>query len=262
MRLEVTSEHATKINDDFRKETLRIVDASKTAGIGLRLLGAVAFSIHCGKFGHLQQLLGRAFTDIDLASYSRCRGDIVKLMTSLGYQEDFMISRLYGSRRMLFHDQEKDRHCDVFLDRLEFSHDIPFEGRLEVDYPTVPLAELLLEKMQIVKLNEKDVIDTIMLLREHEVGDGDDETINARRISALCAQEWGLWRTVTGNLGRIVDLFSQYKQLTEEDFADIGRKVSALLKEIENEPKTLSWRLRSRVGERRKWYRDVDEIVR
>jgi hypothetical protein len=163
---------------------------------------------------------------------------------------------------MLFHDQEKDRHCDVFLDRLEFSHDIPFEGRLEVDYPTVPLAELLLEKMQIVKLNEKDVIDTIMLLREHEVGDGDDETINARRISVLCAQEWGLWRTVTGNLGRIVDLFSQYKQLTEEDFADIGRKVSALLKEIENEPKTLSWRLRSRVGERRKWYRDVDEIVR
>lgn len=246
----------------MKAEALRIVEASKSAKVVLRLLGALAFNIHCKRFGHLQHLLGRTFTDIDFASYGRYRDPVVKLITSLGYEEDFMVTRLYGGRRILFHYKVNGRSCDVFLDKLEFSHDIPFNQRLEADYPTVPLAELLLEKMQIVKLNEKDVIDTIMLLREHQVGDTDDETINAQRISFLCAQEWGLSRTVTGNLKRVVDLAAEYKQLTEEDLSDITRKVNRLLERIENEPKTLSWKLRSRIGESKKWYRDVDEYVR
>jgi len=251
-----------KIMSEFNEEALRIVETSKSAGIVLRVLGALAFNIHCKKFGHLQQLLGRTFTDMDFASYGRYRNAIVKLMTPLGYEEDFMVTRLYSRGRILFHHKVNARSCDVFLDKLEFSHDIPFNQRLEADYPTVPLAELLLEKMQIVKLNEKDVIDTIMLLREHRVGDGDDETINAQRISLLCAQEWGLWRTVTRNLKRIVDLAARYKQLTKEDLGDITRKVDSLLERIEDEPKTLAWKLRSRIGESKKWYRDVDEFVR
>jgi hypothetical protein len=251
-----------EIATEFKKEALRIVEACAPVGITVRLLGAVAFNIHCAKFGHLQQLLGRSFTDMDFASYGRHRDGIVKLITSLGYEEDFMVSRLYGTGRILFHDRLKRLHCDVFLDKLEFSHSIPLEGRLEVDYPTIPLAELLLEKMQIVKLNEKDVIDTIMLVREHELGAGDREMINVARISYLCAQEWGLWRTVTGNLKRVRSLAADYTKLTEEDVADVQHKTTILLEQIEKEPKTVGWRLRNRIGEKRKWYRDVDELIR
>jgi hypothetical protein len=248
--------------EQFKQDAIRIIEASSSSDVLLRLLGALAFSVHCPKFGYLQQQLGRSFTDIDFASYGRKRGKIVKLMTSLGYEEDFMVSRLYGSRRIVFHSKTSNRHCDVFLDKLEFSHDLPFEGRLEADYPTIPLAELLLEKMQIVKLNEKDVIDTIMLLREHQVGHGDEETINSDRISTLCAQDWGLWRTVTGNLKSVLEHASKYNQVSKDDMSDIASKVGKLLESINAAQKTMSWKLRARVGESRKWYREVDELVR
>jgi hypothetical protein len=248
--------------EQFKHDAIQIIEASSSSGVLLRLLGALAFSIHCTKFGYLQRELGRSFTDIDFASYGKIRGKIVKLMTSLGYEEDFMVSRLYGSGRIVFHSKTGDRHCDVFLDKLEFSHDLPFEGRLEADFPTIPLAELLLEKMQIVKLNEKDVIDTIMLLREHQIGPGDKETINSDRISTLCAQDWGLWRTVTGNLKLVLELASKYSQLTKDDMSDITSKVGKLLEYIDTSPKTTRWKLRARVGESRKWYREVDELVR
>jgi hypothetical protein len=248
--------------EQFKQDAIRIIEASGSANVLLRLLGALAFSIHCPKFGYLQQRLGRNFTDIDFASYGSKRGMIVKLMTSLGYDEDFMVSRLYGSRRIVFHSKSSDRHCDVFLDKLEFSHDLPFEGRLEADYPTIPLAELMLEKMQIVKLNEKDVIDTIMLLREHQIGEGDKETINSERISTLCAQDWGLWRTVTGNLKLVLEQASKYEQLSKGDMGDISSKIGKLLESIDAAPKTTRWKLRARVGESRKWYREVDELVR
>jgi hypothetical protein len=111
-----------------------------------------------------------------------------------------MVTRLFGEGRMLFHDPVYSRHIDIFLDKLDFSHILPLYGRLEVDSPTLPLAELLVEKMQIYQLNEKDVIDTIMLLREHPVGATDEETINAGVVSHLAANDWGLWRTLTDNL--------------------------------------------------------------
>lgn len=210
----------------------------------------------------MQEKLGRAFTDIDFASYAQQSSKISKLFLDLGYEEDFMVSRLFGKNRLLFHDNNNKRHCDVFLDRLEFCHDVPFEDRLEADQPTVPLAELLLEKMQIVRLNEKDVIDTIMLLREHQIGDGDKETINATRIAGLCAGDWGLWKTVTTNLQRVEEFSTNKEQLTDEDKADVESKIKSLQKRMEGESKTTRWKLRAKIGEKSKWYRDVEELSR
>jgi len=82
-----------------------------------------------------------------------------------------------------------------------------FLKRLEIDYPTISLADLLLEKMQIVKLNEKDILDTIVMLREHDVGEGDKETINSDRVSGLLSDDWGFYYTVTTNLGKIKSAF-------------------------------------------------------
>ena len=38
--------------------------------------------------------------------------------------------------------------------------------------PTLPLAELLLSKLQVVKINRKDVLDALVLLAEHPLGPG------------------------------------------------------------------------------------------
>jgi hypothetical protein len=149
---------------------------------------------------------------------------------------------------------------DIFYEKLDFCHVIRWDGRLEVDGPSIPLAELLLEKMQIVEINEKDVIDTIMLLLEHPLGDVDKETINIARVAQLCAADWGMWRTATMNLDKVRALAHGYEQLSKDEKAHVEQKVEAALERIESEPKSMAWRLRARVGDRVKWYKDVDEV--
>ena len=247
---------------DFIAEANRILDSAKNENVLLRLLGALAFHMHCPKFSYMQDMLGRTFTDIDFVSYRQQSPGISKLFVDLGYQYDVRVRALFGSRLVFYDVSGTNRHCDVFLDKLEFCHDIDFENRLEVDYPTIPLVELLLEKMQIVKLNEKDVIDTIMLLREHQVGGSDKETINADRLARLTGHDWGLWKTVTINLEKVRTAVQTNQKLSEEDRSDVDAKIAALRTRIDAEPKSRGWKMRAAIGEKRQWYRDVDELVR
>jgi hypothetical protein len=249
-------------HQDFLPEAHRIMDAAKTEGVLLRLLGALAFYIHCPKFSYMQEMLGRSFTDIDFASYRKESSRISKLFAELGYQNDPRVRVFFGSRLIFYDPSGTSRHCDVFLDKLEFCHDIIFQDRLELDDPTVPLVELLLEKMQIVKLNEKDIIDTMMLLREHAIGASDDDVINADYLAHLTARDWGLWKTLTINLEKVKDATQTLEKLSEEDKKDVVSKIAALRTRIDNEAKTRGWKIRAQIGEKRKWYRDVDELVR
>ncbi len=246
--------------EKFENELKRILEASAKAGLTLRVIGSLAFQMHCPSFGFLQQAMGRAYTDIDFAAYRSQVKEIKALMAGLGYVEDREVFIVSEGDRSIFNNPETGLHVDVFFDKLDFCHVISWNGRLEVDNPTIPLAEMVLEKMQIVKINEKDVIDTIMLLMEHDLGAVDKETINIERIAALCAQDWGLWRTTTMNLDKVRQLALGYPQLTDVQKKHIEKQVGATLKRIEREPKNLAWRLRARVGDRVKWYKDVDEV--
>jgi hypothetical protein len=253
-----------EIQEDFYTERTRILDAlsqPENKHMIMRLIGALAFRTHCPQYGYIQDSLGRVFTDIDFASYRAYFKDIVRVLPDLGYVEDKMVTRLFSEFRLLFHDPIFGRHIDIFFDKLDFSHVLPLKGRLEAETLTLPLAELLLEKMQIAQINEKDVIDTIMLLREHPIGDTDQETINSRIICNLLAGDWGFWRTVTGNLQLTADYLNNYKQLSDEDRQVVRTRIDDLLKRIEDTPKTSRWKLRARVGERIKWYKDVEELA-
>ncbi len=252
-----------EIQQEFYAERSRILEALRANDnqhVIMRLIGALAFRTHCQKYGYIQDALGRVFTDIDFATYSRFNKDVSRLMTDLGYEENKMVTQLFGEGRMLFHDPKFGRHIDVFIDKLDFCHVLPLAGRLEAERETLPLAELLLEKMQIVQLNEKDLIDTIMLLREHPIGETDEETINAGVISRLLANDWGYWRTVTGNLNLVHELTAKYPQLTDEDRRVVRERIDQLNKSIEAAPKTMRWKVRSSIGERVKWYKDVEEL--
>ena len=154
----------------FQEEALRVVKAGEDQGVHLRVIGALAFWHHCPEFGYIQEKLNRVYTDIDFAGYGKQDQAIRKLFVSIGYDEDIEINAFHAEGgRLIFNNPTNHIHVDVFMDKLDFCHPIPWKGRLEVDNPTIPLAELLLEKMQIVKINEKDIIDTIMLLLEHEI---------------------------------------------------------------------------------------------
>jgi len=246
--------------EKFENELKRILKASDNAAILLRVIGSLAFQMHCPEFGSLQAALGRAYTDIDFAAYSRQTKQIQELMASLGYTENREVFIASEGDRAIYENPTSGLHVDIFYEKLDFCHVIRWEGRLEVDSPTIPLTELLLEKMQIVKINEKDVIDTIMLLLEHPLGEQDHETINIRRAAELCAGDWGLWRTTTMNLDKVKQLTHSYAQLTFEQKAKVESQVNEILARLQQEPKPLAWRLRDRVGDRVKWYKEVDEV--
>jgi hypothetical protein len=244
----------------FEAEVHRILAGAAGAGVILRLLGSLAFQFHCPQFGSLQAKMGRAYTDIDFAGYNKQAKRVGEALARLGYQENREIFVVTEGTRAIFENGNNRLHVDVFYERLDFCHVIPWNGRLEADSPTIPLAELLLEKMQIVQINEKDIIDTIMLLLEHPLGTSDQETINMDRVAALCGADWGLWRTTTMNLEKVSRLAQGYPQLEPEQKVRVSDQVAQALARLEAEPKSIAWRLRSRVGDRVKWYKDVDEV--
>jgi hypothetical protein len=253
------------IIEDFYTERTRILDAlsaPENQHVVMRLIGALAFRTHCPQFGYIQDRLGRKFTDFDFASYPRFFKDIIRVLTELGYQEDKQVTQLFGDRRMIFHDPAFGRHIDVFFNALEFCHPISFVGRLEIEQYTLPLAELLLEKMQIVQINEKDLIDSIILLREHPLGETDLETINTTILTRTLSNDWGFWRTMTGNLKLLDEKLGQYTALTGEDRNIVHGRIGELLQQIETAPKSLRWKVRARIGEKVKWYKDVEELSR
>jgi hypothetical protein len=246
--------------DKFENELKRILEASDNAGILLRVIGSLAFQMHCPKYGYLQAAMGRAYTDIDFGAYKKQTKQIQALMAGLGYVDNREVFIASEGERAIFDKPEVGLHVDVFFEKLDFCHAIYWKDRLEVDSPTIPLAELLLEKMQIVQINEKDVIDTIMLLLEHPLGDLDKETINVKLVAELCAKEWGLWRTTTMNLDKVKQLAQHYSQLDDSQKTQVTSQVDKILARLNDEPKPLAWRIRDRVGDRVKWYKDVDEV--
>jgi len=164
-----------------------------------------------------------------------------------------------GNERLLFHDLPHGRQVDVFVGSFRMCHVIPLTERLSPEHRTVPLAELMLTKLQIVELNEKDVRDTLLLFHGHDVADHDRDTVNSRRIAELCANDWGLWRTITHNLQRCRELIGGY-DLLDADRQRICDRLGAVLERIEAEPKSRGWKLRAKIGERKRWYELPEEV--
>jgi hypothetical protein len=252
----------------FIGEALRIVEEGRKRGIAIRVMGALACRIHSLECSELHKKLNRLgldsreFTDIDFISYSRHAQDLTKLFESLGYRVNraaFTFGWIWASRHI--YDEPQGRfHVDVFFDKLKMCHTIDFRERLKLDYPTVPLAELLLEKIQIVRMAEKDVKDSIVLLKAHEVGEVDKETINAKRIAKILADDWGFWYTATSNLRTVKNLLRNYDIIAEEDKNAVAVKIDKIMEYIEMEPKSIGWKMRASVGARKKWYDDVEEL--
>lgn len=175
-------------------EATKIITEAKKRQLHLRLLGAIAFQVHCPKFSFLSAKLNRILTDIDFAGYSKERVKVANMMREFGYQDEAGVTALFGHSRMIWDNKSNGLHVDVFLDKLEMNHDIPFENRLDLDQLTISLADMLLEKMQIVQITEKDYIDTMMLLREHSIDEngGAPETIDTGLHSQTALQGLGL----------------------------------------------------------------------
>lgn len=243
---------------DFTNIGKNLVEQASKRNIKLRLLGANAFQIHCHKNLHILQSMGREITDIDLIGYGKQTTETKNLFIDLGYLFKWGVL----TDRMIFNDVAGKYVVDVFFDRLEMCHRIDLKGRLEIDSPTISVSDLFLEKIQIVKINEKDIKDLMILLLEHDIGKGDKETINHDYISNLLSKDWGFYHTARTNLDLLKRMLQKYDILSKDDQLMIETRINKLVEAIDNHPKSLAWNLRAKVGTKKKWYQDVEDVLR
>jgi hypothetical protein len=241
---------------DIIAEADRLLAAAHERNVRVRLIGGLAVYFHAD---HVHPALARPYGDIDVATTKAESRDVTELMTDLGYEPAKQFNALNGSRRLLFRDLHNERKVDVFVGRFEMCHTIPITDRITLDERTIPLAELLLTKLQVVELTEKDLRDLVALLHHHEVAEHDDDAINAAFVAGLTADDWGLWRTVKLNVERVREQIGTLG-LEPAHEQRVLERLDALWARIEAEPKSTKWRLRDRVGDRKRWYEIPDEI--
>ena len=237
---------------DIVKEAERIIDIAEKNQITLRLFGGMAVRFHCPSATHRE--LARKYADIDFMGLKKQGRGMKKLFVDLGYTPRDIFNALHGDTRLIFNDIDHERRVDIFLDVFEMCHKFNFKDRLLIDRYTISLADLLATKLQVVEITEREYRDIISLLHDHEISDSDaPETINGKYLAKLCAGDWGIYKTFSVNLGNIRSALGQYN-LNPESEKTVQERVQDLTTRMDNEPKTLSWKLRARVGEKAQWY--------
>ena len=255
------------VRHDMLDEGRRLVDAARSQGLTLRLLGGLAVREHC----RTAELCERDYSDLDMVAPAREARRLPSLFAGFGYAENYDVRTATANRELQFvrpcrHGggpgataAHADDHIDVFLGTFRMDHVIALTGRLEIEPYTVSLSDLLLTKLQIFRLEEKDLRDIVTLLGDVEVGDEDGPgLVDARYIGGLCAADWGLFYDVAMNLNRVHEGAATFA-VSDAQLEHVRHGIARLIAAIDGAPKSLGWRLRARVGTRKTWHDEVDD---
>jgi hypothetical protein len=239
---------------DSVAEGTRIAEAAAERALPLRLLGGVAVAVSCPSAR--RPPLRRQYADIDLATAGSAKEDVIRLMAALSYEPDREFNTLHGHRRLYFWDERNQRQVDVFVDEANLCHRVDLGKRLEAVPLTLSLADLTVLKLQVVETNEKDYLDLCAIFADHDLTP-DESGVNSSYIADLTASDWGLWRT----LGMVIERTGQFARGLPDFEAGnrVVERLEALRKELDTVPKGRGWKLRSRVGDRKRWYAIPEE---
>jgi len=249
------------LNLEFVDEALNLVRDAEAKGIRLRILGSIAYRLQCPNNLHLFQEAKRVLIDVDFGAEKKQNRAIRDYLTARGYVPDEGIYIASEGARHAYLHGDTGLNVDVFADELYFCHRIPLKGRLELDSPTICTTDLLLEKMQIVEINLKDFNDTVVLMLEHPLSHEQPgpKSIDTSYIVDIMRQDWGFYYTFTTNLKHVPDYLDQFSSLGEAGRLLLRGRIDGLLAAIEAAPKTLGWKMRAKIGTRRRWYQEVSE---
>ncbi len=244
----------------YLEEARRLTEEAQRQGMLLRVMGPIALGFYFPEYEDLyrrmERLGERVYTDIDYASYGKFRSKMVPFFEQQGYDLEKRAAMISGGARLIFFG-ERVPMIDVFYDRLDYNHPIEFKGRLEIHPYCVSLTELLLQKLQIVQINDKDLKDAMLLLLAARVGESDDGMINAKYVAKRMSDDWGFYYTSATNLERIQKAVAGVNALEDAQREKICQQAALLLKYIEEAPKSGAWKNRAKVGTKKPWYKDV-----
>lgn len=244
----------------IRDEARRLGAAIAASGLRLRLMGGLAVWLRC-ETAH-RPPYARDYADIDVVAAGRDRKGVGAFLEA-GYVPDRLFNALHGAQRLVYRSTTGDWSLDVVFDELNMSHRIDLRGRLDGPSATLDLADLLMTKLQVWQVNEKDLGDAACILADHRLAPAAGapepvEAIDLARIRALVGADWGLAHTTARNLAKVGELWA--RRPADDAPFDVGAQVATLLDEIDRAPKTLAWRTRARVGERVRWYETPEDV--
>jgi hypothetical protein len=276
----------------MRDEARALIDAARAEGLTLRLLGGLGVREHC----HDLELCARDYSDLDMVAPAAESRRLPAVLARFGYSEDYRVAAATGNGQLQFvrpcrhgepgqpapHD---DDHIDVFLDTFRMDHEIALRGRLHLEPYTLAPADLLLTKLQIFRLTDKDARDIVTLLDAFDVdapadghaaspagadapadepdasaggADAPRPTIDAASVAGRCADDWGLFYDVATNLQRVGELLPGFG-LDGAREARVRRGLARLIGALDDAPKSLRFKLRARIGTRASWHDEVDD---
>jgi hypothetical protein len=244
---------STQTLESVAQEGQRLATSARDADLQLRLLGGVAVWVRCPDAR--VPALARAYGYVDFLGRAEDRKRITAFMQEQNYEADRMFNALHGATRLNFHDPARGRPVDVLLDRFVMAHELDLRDSASSDGLTISLADLLLTKLQIVNINEKDVRDLLALLSNHGFGAGE---IEMQHILALTHNDWGLEHTLHRSLATLIRAIADFA-LDPAQADRVLRRAKELDEALYAAPKGAKWKLRARIGERVRWYEEPEE---
>jgi hypothetical protein len=237
----------------------RLIESAQQERILLRAFGGLAIFVHSQNDS---RFFKRDEPDFDFLVPRNDRQKLESFFRKMGYSPDKQFNLLNGMRRQIYHhDGTGFPHIDILVGDFEMCHKLPLNDRLDIDPVTIPKTDLLLSKAQVVELNRKDALDIVSLLFNNDVGNEAENKIGLDRITGLCSQDWGLYKTTSINLERVDELLREGElELTPDERAFIIERVRRIQKAFEEMPKSIAWQMRDKVGTRVRWYEEVEEV--
>ena len=215
-----------------------ILGDCKANSIDIRLFGSVALLfLDSSKIGFINN--HRGIADVDIIVRPNHITKLENYFMGKGYAANVGVKMLYGNSRRSFR-LENNISIDVFIGNITLCQEISILERFDLSYPTITPSDLFLTKIQKINLSEKDVFDICFIL-------GYD--VDFQYIIDLSSKNWNWWKTLNTNIPFLLN-----KNISENN----KNLLTGLLSKINSNEKTINWKLRNIVGERRQWYNDVE----
>jgi hypothetical protein len=233
-----------------------IINKSRDAGVGAKLIGGIGCWLHIAEHAPDATPFAREYGDVDLVLGRKEAVAVGRVLEDMGYEPVTSFNSVQGEVRLMYVGRRQKLRIDVFVGSFEMCHNVPLNKKAfdPLEHPSLGLVELLLTKLQIVKCNEKDLLDVGALLAFHDIGGGPEE-IDGERFASILAKDWGLWRTVTDNLKKLEGWAGKAPGRSEL----IAGRARDLRELADAAPKSRRWKTRAMVGDRVRWYEEPEE---